>query len=233
MNASLIDVFFFGIYPYLASVVFFLGCLIRYDREQYSWKASSSQLVHNKNFRIASILFHVGILAIFAGHFAGLVLPSELWTFLGISLPTKQLIAVSVGGVFGVICFIGMTMLVYRRLFNPRVRATTTAMDTLILLAIYGQLIVGILTIFVSTGHMDGEVMYGLMNWSRHVLTFRPTLAVEFIHDVHWIYKMHVFLGISLFVLFPFSRLVHIWSVPVGYLGRNYQVVRRKVSAAK
>lgn len=233
MNASLIDVFFFGVYPYLASVVFFLGCLLRYDREQYSWKASSSQIMHNKNFRIASILFHVGILAIFAGHFAGLVIPSELWSLAGISLPTKQLIAVGAGGVFGVVCFIGMTMLIYRRLFNSRVRATTTVMDTLILLAIYAQLIVGILTIFVSTGHMDGEVMYGLMSWSRNVLTFRPTLAVEFIHDVHWIYKLHVFLGISLFVLFPFSRLVHIWSVPVGYLGRNYQVVRRRVSATK
>lgn len=233
MNASLFDIFFFGVYPYLASVVFFLGCLIRYDREQYSWKASSSQIMHNKNFRIASILFHIGILAIFAGHFAGLVIPSELWAMAGISIPTKQLIAMGVGGVFGVVCFIGMTMLVYRRIFNARVRAITTVMDTLILLLIYAQLILGILTIFVSTGHMDGQVMYGLMNWSRNVLTFRPTVAVEFINDVHWIYKLHVFLGMTLFVLFPFSRLVHIWSVPVGYLGRNYQVVRRRVSAAK
>jgi len=124
-------------------------------------------------------------------------------------------------------------MLVYRRIFNARVRATTTVMDTAILLVIYAQLIIGMVTIAVSTGHMDGEVMHGLMNWSRYTLTFRPTLAVEFIHDVHWIYKMHVFLGMTLFVLFPFSRLVHIWSVPVGYLGRNYQVVRRRVSATK
>jgi nitrate reductase gamma subunit len=233
MNASLVDVFFFGVYPYLASVVFFLGCLIRYDREQYTWKASSSQIMHNKHFRIASILFHVGILAIFGGHFAGLVIPSELWALAGISLPTKQLIAVGAGGVFGVVCFIGLTMLLYRRIFNTRVRATTTVMDTLILASIYIQLILGILTIFVSTGHMDGQVMYGLMNWSRNVLTFRPTVAVEFIHNVHWIYKLHVFFGMTLFVLFPFSRLVHIWSVPVGYLGRNYQVVRRRVSAAK
>jgi nitrate reductase gamma subunit len=233
MNASLIDVFFFGIYPYLASAIFFLGCLIRYDREQYTWKAGSSQIMHNKNFRIASILFHVGILAIFAGHFAGLVIPYEFWTMLGITLPTKQLIALGAGGFFGVVCFIGMTMLVYRRIFNHRVRATTTVMDTLILLVIYAQLIIGMVTIAVSTGHMDGEVMHGLMNWSRYTLTFRPTLAVEFISDVHWIYKMHVFLGMTLFVLFPFSRLVHIWSVPVGYLGRNYQVVRRRVSATK
>ncbi|TGG92794.1 respiratory nitrate reductase subunit gamma [Natronospirillum operosum] len=233
MNASALDVFFFGIYPYLASVVFFLGCLIRYDREQYTWKAGSSQIMHDRKFRIASIMFHVGILAIFAGHFAGLVIPYELWTWLGISLPAKQLIAMGVGGFFGIICFIGLTMLVHRRLFNPRVRATTTLMDTLILLVIYAQLILGLLTIFVSTGHMDGEVMHDLMSWSRYLLTFRPVQAVEYIHDVHWIYKAHVNLGVTLFVLFPFSRLVHIWSVPVGYLGRNYQVVRSKISAAK
>ncbi len=233
MNASALDVFFFGIYPYLASVVFFLGCLIRYDREQYTWKAGSSQIMHDRKFRIASIMFHVGILAIFAGHFAGLVIPYELWNLLGISLAAKQWIAMGVGGFFGVICFIGMTMLVHRRLFNPRVRATTTLMDTLILLVIYAQLILGMLTIFVSTGHMDGQVMADLMSWSRYLLTFRPVQAVEYIHDVHWIYKAHVNLGVTLFVLFPFSRLVHIWSVPVGYIGRNYQVVRSKVSAAK
>ncbi|WP_417513162.1 respiratory nitrate reductase subunit gamma [Marinobacter sp.] len=233
MNASLIDVFFFGVYPYLASAIFFLGCLVRYDREQYTWKAQSSQIMHNKNFRIASILFHVGILAIFAGHFAGLVIPREFYHMIGISLAAKQIIAMVAGGIFGVICFIGMTMLVHRRIFNARVRASTTIMDTAILLVIYAQLIIGMLTISISMDHMDGSVMSGLMDWSSMVLTFRPTLAVESIHNVHWIYKMHVFLGMTLFVLFPFSRLVHIWSVPVTYVGRNYQVVRRRVSATK
>jgi nitrate reductase gamma subunit len=224
-----INTFFFGVYPYVASGIFLLGSLIRYDREQYTWKTGSSQMLSSKNFRIASIFFHVGIIMILLGHFAGLVMPWEIWHALGITLETKQIIAMGVGGFFGVICFIGLTMLVKRRLFDPRIKATSSLMDTGILLLIYLQLIVGIGTIFISSGHMDGAVMYNLMSWSRYVLTFRPVEAVEYISDVHWLYKMHVTLGISLFVLFPFSRLVHIWSVPVQYVLRSYQVVRQKV----
>ncbi|GAC24391.1 respiratory nitrate reductase 2 gamma chain [Paraglaciecola mesophila KMM 241] len=225
---SFIDFFFFGIYPYIATGIFLLGSLLRYDREQYSWKTGSSQMLSNKNFRIANILFHVGIITILLGHFAGLVIPYEVWHLLGVSLAAKQLIAMGVGGLFGVLCFIGLTMLVKRRLFDPRVRATSSAMDTAILLLIYLQLIIGMVTIYISSGHMDGSEMYNLMSWSRYLLTFRPNEAVEFISGVHWVYKMHVTLGITLFVLFPFSRLVHIWSVPVQYIARNYQIVRQK-----
>lgn len=228
---NFMDMLMYGIYPYVVSVVFFLGCAIRYDREQYTWKAQSSQLLSNKGFRIASILFHVGIIMIFFGHFAGLFLPWEIWEFFGISLQVKQLIAIGVGGVFGLLCFIGLTYLVWRRLFNPRIRATSSTMDTLILLLLYWQLILGLLTLPVSTGHMDGEVMKGLMSWSRYLLTFRPAEAIAFMEDMHWIYKAHVFWGITIFLLFPFSRLVHIWSVPVEYFARSYQIVRRRFRA--
>lgn len=225
---NFVDTLLFGIYPYIASGIFFLGCMIRYDREQYTWKAQSSQILDKRYFRTASVLFHVGIIMILLGHFAGLVVPYEIWSFLGISLATKQLIAMGVGGFFGILCFIGLTMLVYRRLFNPRVKASSSTMDTAILLVLYVQLILGMMTIFVSLGHMDGHVMKSLMSWSRYLLTFRPTEAVGFISEVHWIYKLHVFWGITIFVLFPFSRLVHIWSIPVKYLPRRYQVVRTK-----
>ncbi|MCC2615070.1 respiratory nitrate reductase subunit gamma [Aestuariibacter halophilus] len=223
-----INTLFFGIYPYIATGIFFLGSLLRYDREQYSWKTGSSQMLSSKNFRIANVLFHVGIIMILLGHFAGLVLPWEIWHALGISLPAKQLIAMGVGGFFGVLCFIGLTMLVKRRLFDPRIRANSSKMDTVILLLIYLQLIVGLVTIVISSGHMDGAVMYNLMSWSRYLLTFRPVEAVEFISSVHPVYKFHVALGITLFVLFPFSRLVHIWSIPVQYVRRSYQIVRQK-----
>jgi nitrate reductase gamma subunit len=154
--------------------------------------------------------------------------PYEIWHAIGFSLPVKQIIAMSVGGFFGVLCFIGLTMLVKRRLFDPRVKATSSTMDTGILLLIYLQLILGMISIVISFDHMDGSVMANLMNWSRYLLTFRPVEAVEYISDVHWVYKLHITLGISIFVLFPFSRLVHVWSVPVQYFRRNYQVVRQK-----
>lgn len=225
-----LDMLLFGIYPYIASAIFFLGSIIRYDREQYTWKAQSSQMLDKKYFRIASVFFHVGIIMIFFGHFAGMVVPYELWDLAGITLEQKQWIAMGVGGFFGVMCFIGLTMLVYRRLFNPRVRASSSKMDTFILLLLYWQLILGLISIYVSSGHMDGQVMKQLMNWVRHIMTFRPTEAVEYLIGVDGIYKGHIFWGMTIFVLFPFSRLVHVWSVPVKYFTRNYQVVRRRYS---
>lgn len=224
------DMLLFGIYPYIASVIFFFGSIVRYDREQYTWKAQSSQMLDQRFFRTASVLFHVGIIMIFLGHFAGLVIPYEVWDFFGVTVAQKQAIALGVGGIFGILCFIGLTMLVYRRLFNPRVRASSSLMDTLILLLIYWQLILGLATLPVSAGHMDGYVMQDLMSWSRYLLTFRPAEAIQFMDGMHWIYKAHVFWGVTVFVLFPFSRLVHIWSVPVKYIGRSNQIVRRRFS---
>ena len=162
------------------------------------------------------------------GHFVGLLTPVELWHLLGIHAHHKQIIAMTLGGVFGVICFIGLTILLRRRLFNPRVRATSSSMDIAVLLLLYVQLILGLGSIFVSANHMDGAEMLLLMSWAQNIVTFDPAQASAAIAPVQWIYKLHVFLGMSLFVVFPFSRLVHVFSVPVKYLGRNYQIVRKK-----
>jgi nitrate reductase gamma subunit len=218
----------FAVVPYIALTIFFVGSLVRYDRDQYTWKADSSQLLESKQLRRGSIPFHIGILAIFAGHFVGLLTPTEVWHMLGVSASTKQLIAMAAGGLFGVICFYGLCILIVRRLTNPRVRATSSAMDIGILLLLFLQLVVGLASIFVSAGHMDGEEMLKLMSWAQNILIFNPTTAAASIASVHWIYKLHILLGMGIFVLFPFSRLVHIWSVPVKYLRRNYQVVRSK-----
>jgi len=218
----------FAVVPYIALTIFFVGSLVRYDRDQYTWKADSSQLLESKQLRRGSIPFHIGILAIFAGHFVGLLTPTEVWHMLGVSASTKQLIAMAAGGLFGVICFYGMCILIVRRLTNPRVRATSSAMDIGILLLLFLQLVVGLASIFVSAGHMDGEEMLKLMSWAQNILIFNPTTAAASIASVHWIYKLHILLGMGIFVLFPFSRLVHIWSVPLKYLRRNYQVVRSK-----
>ena len=222
------NTFLFGLYPYLALVICFIASWIRYDREQYTWKASSSQMLESKQLKIGSRLFHLGVITVLLGHFFGLLTPVEIWHILGIEAHHKQLIAMTLGGVFGVICFIGLTILLRRRLFNPRIRATSSSMDILVLLLLYVQLILGLGSIFVSAKHMDGGEMLLLMSWAQNIVTFDPLQAAEAIYSVHWIYKLHVFLGMSLFVVFPFSRLVHIFSVPVKYLGRNYQIVRKK-----
>ena len=216
----------FGVGPYLAGTVFLLGSFLRYERGQYTWRAMSSQTLDNpKAFRWASIAFHVGILLLFFGHLFGLLTPTWLYQAFGLSSGTKQLIAIVAGGTFGLICFLGLSYLVWRRLFNARVRANSSSMDTFIICLIYLQLLTGLLSLLVSKDHLDGAVMVQLGHWAQSIVTFQAG-AWEHIVDVHWIYKLHIFLGLIMFTAFPFSRLVHIWSWPVEYVARRYQVVR-------
>jgi len=226
---SKVNLLLFGIYPYVALAICLLGSWARFDLSQYTWKAGSSQLMTRGNgMRIASNLFHVGVLFVLAGHFVGLLTPSAVYHHL-ISTEHKQLLAMVSGGFFGVLCLIGLLMLIQRRLSDPRVRATSSVSDILILLVLLAQLVLGLLTIVASTAHMDGSVMVLLADWAQSVVLLRPEDAANAIGPVGLIYKLHVFLGITLFVLFPFTRLVHIISAPVWYLGRRYQIVRQKV----
>jgi nitrate reductase gamma subunit len=218
----------FGIFPYIAIIVCFVATWVRYDREQYTWKASSSQLLESKMLKRGSIPFHVGIIFVLMGHFVGLLTPVEVWHFLGVHAEVKQLIAMGMGGFFGLICLYGMVILIVRRLTNPRVRATSSTMDIVVLLMLFVQLLLGMSSIFVSANHLDGAEMMMLMSWAQNFVTFDAIAAAQAIEPVHWIYKLHVFFGMTLFIAFPFSRLVHIASVPVKYFGRNYQVVRKK-----
>jgi nitrate reductase gamma subunit len=216
----------FGLYPYVAISVFLVGSLLRFDREQYTWRSGSSQLLRRRMLVVGSNCFHVGILVILAGHVVGLLTPHSVYTAMGLSVEAKQMLAIHVGGIFGVVCFIGLTLLIVRRLFDPRIRATSSVMDILILLLLYVQLTLGLSSIFVSARHLDGSEMLKLAGWAQHLVTLQPD-AASLIADVNVIFKLHLVLGLTIFLLFPFSRLVHIWSVPVGYVGRRYQIVRR------
>lgn len=220
--------FAFGIYPYMALAVCFIGSWIRYDREQYTWKASSSQLLESKQLRRGSIPFHVGIIGILLGHFVGLLTPSWVWHVLRISPAMKQVVAIVAGGVFGLLCLYGLVILIRRRLGNVRVRASSSTMDIAVLFLLCAQLLLGLSSIVVSLGHLDGKEMLKLMTWAQHIVTLRGISAAEAISSVHWIFKAHVFLGMTLFIIFPFSRLVHVLSVPVKYINRNYQIVRQR-----
>lgn len=223
----------FGWYPYLCLTVFLLGSLLRFEREQYTWKTGSSQLLRRHQLRLGSNLFHIGILVIFAGHCVGLLTPIWVFDTLGISHGFKQGLAITVGGIAGILCFIGISLLAHRRLFDPRVRATSSFGDTAILLILWVQLTLGLSTIFVSLGHMDGHEMVKFMNWAQAVLTLHPS-AATFVADVNPIFKLHLVLGMTIFLVFPFTRLVHVWSAPVWYLGRpGYQVVRTRFAGSR
>jgi nitrate reductase gamma subunit len=225
--ANYINQFFFGIYPYIAITVFFLGSLLRYDRDQYTWKASSSQLLSKKDMRIGSNLFHIGIIMLFFGHLMGLLTPHWAYGFM-ISAGTKQMLAMTAGGIFGITCLIGMILLIRRRLLDARIRATSQASDLPILLILFVQLVLGLLTIPFSAQHMDGSSMLALASWAQHLVTFQGD-AASFVAGEAIIFKIHLVLGLTIFLIFPFTRLVHVWSAPIHYLARSgYQIVRKR-----
>ncbi|MCS0630442.1 respiratory nitrate reductase subunit gamma [Telluria mixta] len=222
-----VNQFLFGIYPYVALAIFLLGSLIRFDREQYTWRSESTQVLHTGQLRLGSILFHIGIIGLLGGHAVGLLTPVWVWDTLGVTHGAKQLFAMAAGGVMGTLCLIGILLLLARRLGNERLRAATTFKDKIVLLWILGTLLLGLSSIFVSAGHLDGHMMVLLMTWAQHIVTFRGD-AAGFIIDAPLVFKLHLFMGMSLFVIFPFTRLVHIWSGfgAVTYLGRAFQLVR-------
>ena len=221
-----LDTFLFGLYPYICLSVFFLGSLLRFDRDQYTWKSDSSQLLKVGQLRLGSNLFHIGVLFLFFGHFFGMLTPHFAYE-LFIDAGTKQLLAMIAGGIAGALAFIGVTVLLHRRLSEPRIRATSKTSDIVLLVVFWVQLALGLASLPLSAQHMDGSVMMQLAEWGQRIVTFR-TGAVEMLAGVSWVFKLHMFLGMSLFLIF--TRLVHVWSGfgAAAYLIRPYQVVRAR-----
>lgn len=216
--------FLFGIYPYICLGVFLVGSLIRFDRDQYTWRSGSSQLLRRRQLVLGSNLFHFGIIFLFFGHFVGLLTPHWAYEWL-IEPYQKQLVAVIAGGIAGTICFVGLCLLLHRRLFDERIRRTSTYADTFILVLLWVQLSLGLITLPFSLGHRDGSVMLALSAWSQAIVTFQWG-AADLIRGLDFPYHAHLVLGMTLFLVTPFTRLVHIFSAPVWYIFRAWQIVR-------
>lgn len=230
--ADFIHHLLFGIYPYIALAVLAVGSVIRYDREPYSWRAGSSQLLRRKQLIVGSVLFHAGVLMIFAGHLVGLLTPIAIWDALGVPHGAKQLLAMVAGGAAGLMAIVGATLLIHRRFLDPRVRAASSFSDNLVILLLWLQLALGLSTIPVSSQHLDGHEMVKFMEWAQGIFTFRAG-ADDLIRDVAPVFKLHLFLGLTIMLLFPFTRLVHMLSAPVRYVWRpGYQVVRSRKLAS-
>ncbi len=221
--------FIFGIYPYIAGAIFLLGSWVRFDREQYTWKADSTQLLSNSGVRLYSNLFHVGIIGIFFGHLVGLLTPHSWFLAMGVSDIDHQYMAIYAGGLFGLACIAGAAMLFLRRISDARVRAAGRSRDTFTIGWLLVTVTLGLSTIPVSYGHAehgDAATMIALSEWAKSVVTFGADPSL--IAGVSTVFKAHMFFGMTVFLIFPFTRLVHVWSVPIGYLGRAYQIVRVK-----
>lgn len=218
----------FGVYPYICLTVFFIGSWLRFDRDQYSWKTDSTQLLSKANMRLASNLFHIGVLLIFFGHFVGLLTPHAVFAAIMPDI-THQYMAIIAGTIFGITAFLGGAILWVRRFFNPRISLTGRPADKFVLTWLMITLILGLATIPVSVGHAghgDPRVVTSLAEWIQSIVYLYPNPA--FIEGVDLVFKLHLFCGMTVFLIFPFTRLVHIWSAPLTYLTRAYQLVRTK-----
>jgi nitrate reductase gamma subunit len=221
-----LDTLLFGIYPYICLAVFLVGSLLRYDRDQYTWKSDSSQMLRTGTLRWGSNLFHIGVLFLLFGHFFGMLTPHVLYESF-INAGNKQIVAMVTGGIAGGIAFIGLTLLLIRRLGDPRIRTNSKTSDIVLLVLLWFQLVLGLGTIPLSAQHLDGSMMLMLAGWAQRIVTFQPG-AAALVGQASWIFRAHMVLGMTLFLIFPFTRLVHVWSgfASLAYLLRPWQVVR-------
>ena len=228
-NLSWLQIFLFGVYPYIALTIAIIGTWVRFDLSQYSWKSGSTQMLRTKNMRLASNLFHVGIIVVLLGHLFGMLTPHFLYDRF-ISAGHKQILAVVVGGIAGVFCWFGLVMLMWRRFTDDRISNTSSFSDKLVLVLLFIQLNLGLISIFTSVKHLDGYTMMNLAGWAQDITILRPWQAAARIEQTDLIYQLHMALGITLIAIFPFTRLIHIISAPIWYFGRRYQMVREKRS---
>jgi nitrate reductase gamma subunit len=225
------NTFLFGIYPYICLAVLLIGSLIRFDREPYSWKSDSSQTLRNGQLKLGSNLFHYGVIVVVLGHFGGFLMPESLVLWL-MSPAQHQLLAMLVGGIAGAIALVGLTILVHRRLYYRRIRGNSRKWDITIILMLWLQLALGVATVPMSAQHMDGALFERLVAYVQGVVLFHGDNAA-LLQGTPWVYQLHILLGFTIFLVSPFTRMVHIWSgvASLAYLFRPYQIVRKRGGA--
>jgi nitrate reductase gamma subunit len=228
-----VNTLLFGVYPYVCLAVLLIGSLIRFDREPYTWKSDSSQMLRKRQLRLGSNLFHYGVIVVILGHFAGFLAPH--WAVDWALTPVMhQLLAMVIGGIAGLVAIVGMTILLARRLGDARIRLNSRKWDIAVAFMLWLQLALGLLTVPLSAFHMDGALFETLTDYVKGIVTLDGGVAALMI-DVPLPYKLHVLLGFTLFLVSPFTRMIHIWSGvgALSYLFRPYQIVRTPKTRAE
>ena len=219
--------FLWVIYPYLIVIIFLLGLYYRYQTDQFGWTAKSSEILEKKMLRWGSISFHIGIMFVLFGHIGGLLVPKSWLEAVGVTDHLYHIAAISMGSVAGILTLIGCLILVYRRIMNPRIRKTSSFGDMLSIILLTLIVVIGMsATLFNATGSTDFDYRETISPWIRGVLTFTPDGSL--MNDVPFIFKIHVMLGLALFAVFPFTRLVHMLSMPIKYIKRSYVLYRKR-----
>jgi len=224
-----VSIFLWVIVPYLCLATFVVGHFWRYRYDKFGWTTRSSQLYENRLLRLGSPLFHFGLLGVVAGHIIGLLVPRSWTETVGVDDHLYHLVAVAGGLAAGLMAFAGMTILIYRRRTVGPVFSATTAMDKVMYLFLGAAIVLGLWnTIAGSIFTVGGDYNYraGVSVWYRSFLAFAPQPAL--MADAPIGFQLHALVAFGLFALWPFTRLVHVFSAPLGYLTRPYIVYRSR-----
>ena len=213
--------FLWIIYPYVALTIFVVGHIYRYNTDQLGWSARSSELLEKKNLQWGSLLFHLGILAVIGGHVSGLMIPKTWFENVGVTESMYHMAAVYGGGPAGVMTLAGILILTLRRFGNDRVYAVSSRADLVVVILVLAEVTLGLIStgtnVFGASGFDYRET---IAPWFRGLLLLQPD--ANFMGNVPLSFKLHVMMGFTIFAIWPFTRLVHVWSMPIEYMRRPY-----------
>ncbi|MCN0179315.1 respiratory nitrate reductase subunit gamma [Salinispora arenicola] len=213
--------------PYLCLAVFVAGHVWRWRHDQFGWTTHTSQVLENRILRLGSPLFHLGALGVVGGHAMGLLVPASVTEWLGLSEHAYHLIAVWGGTVTGLMLMVGLVLLIIRRMVNGRIRAVTTRMDKVLYAALAVMVTLGMIaTVGVNLVGGGYDYRETIAVWFRGIFWFQPDSGL--MTGAPLVYQLHAIGGFLFLALWPFTRLVHVWSVPLAYLWRPYVVYRAR-----
>lgn len=216
---------FFTYLPHIAMTLFWFGVITRIVKTSKSLQAESSQFLSKKGQQWGGNLFHYGIILVFIGHFTGLFTPEHFY-HLFMTTATKKILAVIMGSVFGTAAVVGVTILLVRRLKDQRIKINSTPADILLIVLLLFEMGLGLISVAISAGS-SVENYTALGEWAQKVITFQPDAGAVIVgHSI--IYKLHIITGLFIFMIFPYTKLMHMFVMPVAYFFRSgYQMVRR------
>ncbi|AUZ40864.1 MULTISPECIES: respiratory nitrate reductase subunit gamma [Bacillus] len=215
-----------GVMPYIVLTIFIGGHIYRYQHDQFGWTAKSSEMLEKKKLAAGSALFHWGLLCVVGGHVMGILIPEGVYGAIGISEHMYHKMAIGAGLPAGIAACTGLVILTYRRLFDKRIRKTSSPSDILTLILLLFMMLSGVAATFLNIDSKGFDYRTTVGPWFREIVLFRPDPSL--MESVPLWFKFHIVIGYVVFILWPFTRLVHVFSLPLKYLTRSYVVYRKR-----
>lgn len=218
--------FLWVIVPYLCVAIFLIGHIARFKFDQFSWTAKSSEFIEKKQLKWGSLMFHLGIIPVAMGHFVGLVIPASWLSAVGVNDHLYHIGAVYIGSIFGIITMIGMLLLTARRVTKRNIRKLSSASDIIVNFLLLFIVFMGCYATLVTNATIPTfDYRETISIWFRQLFMFSPDATL--MTQVPLAFKMHILLGFVIMAFWPFTRLVHVWSVPLTYASRSYIIYRK------